>query len=258
MYIDIKKSKKEFLKYVNNYNMKIPEMQRKREHSIRVMEVSEKLAQNLNLSEEKIQVAALIGLLHDIGRFEQFKRYGTFKDAKSIDHGNLGVEILFKGEEPFIRKFIEDPKYDNIIKIAIKNHNKFKIEDGLNEEELLFSKMIRDADKIDIFYEGVIIFWNEEGERENINNSIASEKIMEKIRKGSLIDRKDIITPLDGLMSYFGFLFDLNFEYSIKLVKKEQYVEKILNKFDFSTNKKAEKQIQEFLSRKGKNEANYN
>ena len=100
---------------------------------------AEESAENMNLSEEQVKLATLIGLLHDIARFEQMKRYGTYKDKISIDHGDFAIEILEK--DNFIRKFIETDKYDNIIKIAIKNHNKYKIE-NLEGEELLQSKII--------------------------------------------------------------------------------------------------------------------
>ena len=52
-------------------------------------------------------------------------------------------------EKCMIRKFIEDNQYDGIIKKAIENHSKLKIEENLDERTLLHSKIIRDADKID-------------------------------------------------------------------------------------------------------------
>ena len=36
----------------------------------------------------------VIGLLHDIGRFEQEAQYHTFNDFKSMDHGDYGAEYL--------------------------------------------------------------------------------------------------------------------------------------------------------------------
>ena len=89
----------------------------KQEHSIRVMEISKQIAQGLNLNEEQVKVATLIGLLHDVARFEQFTKYRTFNDNESIDHGDYGVAILEKD----IRKYIKTDKYDPIIKKAVKN-----------------------------------------------------------------------------------------------------------------------------------------
>ena len=45
------------------------------------------------------------GMLHDIGRFEQIRRFGTFNDVQSVDHAEFGADLLFK--EGLIRKFAE-------------------------------------------------------------------------------------------------------------------------------------------------------
>ena len=43
-----------------------------------------------------MRIAEAVALLHDVGRFEQYKRYGTFNDRKSVNHAALGVEIMKK------------------------------------------------------------------------------------------------------------------------------------------------------------------
>ena len=129
--MNIEKAIEEFIKYTENYNLDGPRIEGKQKHSIRVMEISKEIAQGLRLTLEEIDIATLIGLLHDIARFEQYTQYHTFKDAQSIDHGDLGVEILNKD----IRKYIETDKYDETIKLAVKNHNKYKIQEGLTQKQ---------------------------------------------------------------------------------------------------------------------------
>lgn len=75
MSINIKNAIIEFLKYTEKYDLEDENIQRKKEHSLRVMNISETIARKLNLSEEEIQLSTLIGLLHDIVRFEQYKQY---------------------------------------------------------------------------------------------------------------------------------------------------------------------------------------
>ena len=94
MKLDIEKIKKEFIKYTENYNLRDEMLKNKQQHSIRVMEINRDIAIRLKLTQEEIDIATLIGLLHDIARFEQYKRYGTFKDRESIDHGDYAIEIL--------------------------------------------------------------------------------------------------------------------------------------------------------------------
>ena len=67
MEIDIEKAKQEFIVYTEKYDLQNENIKRKQEHSLRVMQISEKLAKMLGLSKEEIQLATLIGLLHDIG-----------------------------------------------------------------------------------------------------------------------------------------------------------------------------------------------
>lgn len=240
--IDIEKAKNEFMKYTDNYDSSNPHINRKIYHSLRVMEWSKKIAENSNLNNEQIELATLIGLLHDIGRFEQRKIYNTFSDKLSTDHGNLGVEILEK--DNFIRKFIETDKYDKIIKIAIKNHNKYEIQEGLTEEELLQSKIIRDADKLDIFYEATEIFWDSEEDKEKIEKSFISEDYFEQFKNNKPIYRRPDQTKLDEIISLIAFMFDMNFEYSLNVIKNEKYVDVILKRFNYK-NESTKNQIEQ-------------
>lgn len=105
----------------------------------------------MNIDDENTDLAMVIALLHDIGRFTQAKEMKTFReDITNYDHATLGVKLLFEQNE--IRNFIEDSKYDSIIKIAIENHSKYILKtEGLTDIEVLHSKIISDADKIDSY-----------------------------------------------------------------------------------------------------------
>ena len=138
----------EFTKYVNNYDMNDYHIKYKYNHSIRVEKICEALAYALNFNEEDTYIIKTIGLLHDIGRFEQLKLTSSYSDNE-FDHGDYGAMILFK--DRLIEKFNVDPKYYDIIEFAIRNHNKYKIEETTDERKLMFARVIRDADKIDIF-----------------------------------------------------------------------------------------------------------
>ena len=149
--INIIKSKENFKKFLNSYEIKDNESFKMREkHTYRVASNAKYIAENLKLTKEDIELAELIGLLHDIGRFEELKQTKTTCSNK-FDHASYGVKMLF--DDGMIRQYIDDEKYDEIIKKAIGNHSKLKIEDGLDDKTQLHTKIIRDADKLDIFYE---------------------------------------------------------------------------------------------------------
>ena len=177
-------------------------------------------------------------MLHDIARFEQYKQYHTFKDAESIDHGDLGVEILNKD----LHKYIDKDKYDEIIKLAVKNHNKYKIEEGLTQEQELFAKIIRDADKIDIFYEGVVMFWK--GNESAVEESTISPEVFEQIQNNIQVKRGTRQTPVDNVLSVLAFIFDINFKTSFEILKQEDYINKMLNRYNMK-DEQSKKELEE-------------
>ena len=238
--MNLENAKKEFEIFVQQYDLEHPKMKRKFEHSNRVMENAGKIAESLSLCEEEIEIARLIGLLHDIGHFETIKVKDILKENKKIDHGDFGVEIL--QNENYIRKFIIEEKYDNVIFKAVKNHNKFKIEEGLSEKELLFSKIIRDADKLDIIFEGVEMFWSNPEQLEKINNSLLSNDLIDLFSEHIYLDRKRTETEADSILHFLALIFDINFKYDFEIIKKENYINRIIDKFCFK-NDETVKQI---------------
>ena len=247
--IDIKKAKEVFKNYVQNYDPNDEKVKLKIAHIERTSLVAKNTAKYLKLSEEDILLAELIGLLHDIGRFEQIKRYHTFVDKISVNHGEFGVKILF--DDGLITKFIEDRKYDEIIKKAILNHNRGKIEEGLNEKELLHAKIIRDSDKTDIFYTltfgDVKAIWEKEDFSEDkISNEIYREFIEDKV-----INYKNRNTSADILVSHFAYVYDFNFKYGLKLIYDNGYIDKLFNRFKFKDQEENKQYIEIYKTAKG-------
>lgn len=239
MEINIEKAKEEFIKYTEKFNLEDENVKRKQQHSIRVMEISKQIATNLKLNEEQIQLATLIGLLHDIGRFKQYTEIGLGDNLEGFDHGDYGAKVLF--EEELIRKFIETNKYDEIIKKSIKNHNKFSIEAGLTQEELLFAKLIRDADKIDILYESLYIFYK--NNEEQVSESTLANKIYVQFKKGELIKKEKNVRLkfIDDITCVIAFVYDINYKTSFEIIKEKDYINKILDRYNFKDKSTKEK-----------------
>lgn len=237
--IDIVRAKKAFKEYVKKYNPDDSKVKLKIAHIERTAEVAKKLATELMLEKEDIELAELIGLLHDIGRFEQIRIYHTFVDKISIDHGKLGAKILF--EDGLIRNFIEDKKYDTIIKKAIINHNKSKIEDGLDEKTNLHCKIIRDSDKLDIFY--ILTFENKRAvwESDDLSNDVISDEIYREFIEDKNINYKERKSSADILVSHFAYVYDFNFKYSLKMLRQSDNVNKLYKRFLFNDKKTMER-----------------
>lgn len=232
MNIDLEKAKQIFKEYVKNYNPEDEKIKIKIAHIERVSQISKRLAENLKLSQEDIELAELIGLLHDIGRFEQVRRYHTFVDKDSINHGEYGIKILF--EDGLIREFIKDDQYDRIIKLAILNHNKADIEKGLTKRENLHARIIRDADKTDIF--SVLTTGDKEAiwEKADLSNDIITDEIYREFMEDKQINYKERKTSADILVSHFAYIYDFNFKETLEVIKQNNYIDKLYKRFIFN------------------------
>ena len=240
--IDILRAKKALASYVKNYDMQNDKIKLKVKHIERVSQVAKNLATKLKFNEEDVRLAELIGLLHDIGRFEQIKRFNTFNDRKSVNHAEYGVYVLFNEKDGIIRNFIEDNQYDNIIKNAIFYHNKDKlnIPNNLTTREVSHIKIVRDSDKIDILniltYEKKEIVW----EKADLSDDVISDEIYRDFMKKGRIDYGKKKSSADSLVGHFAYIFDFNFSDSIQIVKEKNYMEKIYNRFEFHKTKTME------------------
>lgn len=229
MLIDKEEVRKEFQAYVEGYNHKEEKINLKIKHTYRVAALCSRIALALNQKEEEIELAWLIGMLHDIGRFKQIKNYGTFVDAKSINHAHYGVEILF--EQGLIRRFIKTNQFDEIIKNAIAHHNAYKIPEHLDEYTILFCNIIRDADKIDILKVNVEtpIQTVYEFSEEEIKQSAVTKEVMECYYNHQAIRHSLKKTPLDHLVGHISLAFELVFPISYAIVKEQGYLNQLLS-----------------------------
>ncbi len=214
-----------FDSYVNNFDMNDPMIKLKFFHSYRVMDLSKQISSSLNLNDEDTYIAMVIGLLHDYARFVQWTEYKTLVDKDSIDHGDLAVKLLFEDNE--IDQFNIDKKYYDIIYNAIKYHNKYSYPDNIEEKNKLFCKIIKDADKLDIFY-----LWSiDEIKRESTNLPI-SKKINDDFYQEKLLNKMDIKSSDDAILVELAMIYDLNFDFSYEYLRRNRFIDSMYKKID--------------------------
>lgn len=218
----------EFINYVSNYDLNNIKIKLKYDHSIRVMNLMMKYAKELGFASYEVELASVIGLLHDIGRFEQLKRYDSFNDKETIDHATLGVKLLF--EDNLIKKFWSNKDDYELIEFAIKNHNKLNIEKCNNEKFLKYAKLIRDTDKIDILY----VYGVSDELKVRSENISISKPILNCIKDNKTVLYDLINNKNDELSISFSYIFDINYDICLKeflynlniLYNKLEYKEK--------------------------------
>jgi len=242
--IDIEKAKQAFEEYLKDYDVNDGKIKLKVTHTYHVVDYSEYIAKELKLSEEFIDLAKLIALLHDIGRFEQLKLFDDYKDERTMDHAEYGYMILF--EQGLIRKFIDDDKYDNIIAHAIRNHSKYTLTNDFSEDELLHCKIIRDADKLDNFRVKETEKFEDIGRisEEGLSNGLISDEVYEEMINRKQVLKSKIKTELDFWVSIVSFTFDINFKCSFKYLKETNYINIVIDRIDYK-NQETKRRVEE-------------
>lgn len=204
-------------------------MDLKKEHTLRVMENITLIGQSLSLTGEELALAKVVALFHDLGRFEQFKKYGTFKDGKSENHALLGVKVL---ENSQILDCLSQPEKE-IVYQAVRQHNVCQLPVDLPEKVLFYSRLIRDADKLDIFK--LLTEYYEE--RENNPNPALEElpdtyqysaKFVQDILQERKIRYEEVRSFQDMTLLRLSWIFDLNFPYTKEKVQEGKYLEKFI------------------------------
>ena len=144
--MDLLHAKKVFEQYLDGYDREDDKVRLKIVHTYGVAKCSRQIAERMQLPKEEQELAQLIGLLHDIGRFEQLKRFDSF-EPDTMDHASFGVRILF--EEGLIRNFVKEDTFDEVIRTAIAKHSDFRLQGITDDRTLRHARIIRDADKLD-------------------------------------------------------------------------------------------------------------
>lgn len=201
----------------------------KAKHTLNVAKHCVNIAKSLNLSEGQINTAEIIGLFHDIGRFEQFKTYKTFKDFISVNHASLGIKVL---KENKVLDELKEWRQKTIMK-AIGLHNTKELPEVLNEEDKMFCKLIRDADKLDIFR---IIDEYEQERKENPNPALDNlpftagynSEFLEAILSGKKISNSLLKNYNDRKLYELSWIKDLNYSASFTYIKEKQVLKMLV------------------------------
>ena len=226
--VNKERAEQTFLEYASHYNMEDPKIRLKVGHTLRVAGLCERIAGSLDLDPEEKDLAWMIGLLHDIGRFEQVRIYHTFRDAESVNHAQFSADLLFR--DGMIRDYTAVSDRDRIMETAIRYHNAYRLPESLTEQERTYSQILRDADKIDI------LRVNRETPMTQIYNlpeeafltSGISDPVYEDMLAHRDVNRANSRTGVDFLMGHIAFVFGLVYPISFRIVEEQGYLEQML------------------------------
>ena len=193
-------------------------------HTEKVVENILILADSLELSENEKHTAEVVGLFHDIGRFWILQHEQS--EGKGIDHAEASIEYL-STNNTFISL---DESVKNILIEIIRNHHLPEIPIKENGIVLFFSRLLRDADKLDIWRSTTDYLINRKKSsnmaRElNLSEKpVATDSFCQIIIEGAIPSKKDLVTFSDFLIYQMSWVFDLNFRKSYQLLNQRQYI----------------------------------
>ncbi len=222
-----------FTNYVNTFIYDINELQGpieiKRKHTERVTREIIDIGRQLGLNENELNLAEIIALFHDIGRFEQYDRYKTFSDKKSENHAELGIKILKK----YNLLGILNREIQNLILCSIRYHNRALLPVEESETCLFYSRLIRDADKLDIL-KVITDYYHRKNGRRNVALELElpdtpgiSEEVYKALMNMQIVDMKYVKNINDIKLLQAGWIYDINFEPTLESVKNRRYIEKL-------------------------------
>jgi hypothetical protein len=220
-----------FDRFVAGFSGETPEEQRnydlKIDHTWRVRVFMERLADSLGLSTGNRALASAIAVCHDVGRFPQYRRYGTFNDATSVNHAALAVQTL-QGEK--ILDSLDDETRRMLLK-AVALHNAFILPEGIDAATRRFVLLIRDADKLDIWRVLIEYHSLDAGERASAviwelpETGVCSDSALHEVINGRMINRNLLKTADDFTLLQLSWAYDLNFEESFRIFSASGYLD---------------------------------
>ncbi len=261
--VDRKRAVAAFDAYTANYDRTDEKIKLKVDHTYRVAALSERIGRSIGLEGQALDLAWTIGLLHDVGRFEQLRLYGTFVDADSIDHAQFGADILFpramsqaaaqqtfgecrEGERPVsllrdislqdgeIRNYLTDDTSKEILKLietAVRSHSLYRIAEDMDEQTRMYCHILRDADKIDIMRVNVDVpleaIYNTTTQA--LKNSEVSEEVLASFSEEHATLRSLKKTPVDYVAGHISLVFELVYPISVRIVSEQGYLDKLLH-----------------------------
>jgi len=222
-----------FYSYVKKFKNDNKELQRntiiKEKHTIQVCKEILNIGKALELNSNELCLAEIIALLHDVGRFEQFARYKTFVDRKSEDHATLGIKILKR--YGVLNEFDESTK--SLILRTIMYHNRAALPENETETCLFFTKLLRDADKLDIWRVVTDYYHQKNGKRNGAlelglpDTQGFSEEVYQNLMNKRIVDIKYVKNLNDFKLLQIGWVFDINFRTTLHCITARHYVEMI-------------------------------
>lgn len=198
-------------------------------HTARVRENIASICDGIDIDDNKRMLGDAVALFHDLGRFRQYRDYKTFGDSDSVNHAALSSKVLIDNN---VLGALSKSEQDVIIR-AINLHNAFELPEGLDEDVLLMARLIRDADKLDIWRVFIEHYRTRKEDRASAVTlelpdwPAYSEGILECLNEGRMARLAQLRTQDDFRLLQLSWIYDLNFRPTFEMVVERGIIEDI-------------------------------
>ncbi len=232
-----KKEVEKFEDWFNNYVQQfksgdpswLPNVILKEEHTKRVCREILDIGREIGLDDQDLCLAKVIALFHDVGRFEQYARYQTFVDRKSTNHAALSVKVV---KENGVLDSLDKSTRDLILR-AILYHNRLALPERETERCLFFAKLLRDADKLDI-WRVVTDYYRRKDKKRNTAIELdlpdtpgISDDVYRDLMEGKIVHVLHLRNLNDFKVLQCSWVYDINFEQTFRRIQERGYLEMI-------------------------------
>lgn len=205
--------------------------QLKFDHSFDVFENSCNICSSEQLAPELAQSACIAALFHDTGRFPQYKKYGTFRDADSCNHGTLGARTVLR------HKLLDKLPYKqrNTVLGAIALHNRTTLPAFISYELRTCTEIVRDSDKIDIIKVLIPHMTDIRPGNEAPLMGLTekpgeiTDSILQSFKRGEPAVYDEMRCLNDFRVLLLSWAYDLNFAWSRKEMVRRGYVDTLIS-----------------------------
>jgi hypothetical protein len=239
LFADLERVKEGFDRYVRSFDLSNPMIRLKYKHSYDVMKIGEKLTAFLAWPDGQAKVGVAACLLHDTGRFSQYRDFGTYYDGSSVDHGERGREELrtaFSISKEGSMGDGLDREARTVTLEAVRWHNKKTLPEAgaITPQGIPICRLVRDADKLDVFT--LVLRRMDEGTvgdllpRHEIDAPL-SAALLDEVEERWSGSYKNASSLLDFLLIQLTWALDVNFAPSLEMLEKDGVLARIRDRF---------------------------
>ncbi len=205
-------------------------MDLKARHTARVQQEILGIGKAIGLSGNALLLAEAAALLHDVGRFRQYRLHGTFSDARSVDHARLSEQVI--REEGILDGL--SPREEAIILEAVRLHNRREVPGDLDPETLLHVRLLRDADKLDIYRIFTGIYSGQEAPDPVLVHLLPdgpeiSPEVVARLAARRIVPFENVRNVNDYKLFQVGWIFDVNFPPTWAAIRARGYIQIIFD-----------------------------